>query len=711
MVTEAETIDEPGPRILYVNKAFTETTGYSKEETLGRSPRFLQGKRTDRKELDKIRNALTNNESVQVEIINYTKSGKEFWVNFSLIPIWKNNRITHFASIQRETTVKRNLLLLITSILDAIPEKVAFVDTQGKIKASNKEWKEYCYQSDKANTDYLEVCNETFGLTFGDVEIIGKGLKDVTSGKIEFFKKEIKHVAKTSQSFDILINPVNKVYPTDVVVLHIDITQRILSEERLQSSEEYYKSLFAHHPDAICSVDLEGKFTSVNDAVVNLTKIPKSKLLGSSFVSLIEDKSLKELLTLFNKVLQGEPQNLETEVLMKNGHSCFLNITSIPIKVNKKVTGLHSIIKDVTEAKQSQRKIAEVANRLTVILESITDGFFALDRNHRITYWNKEAERLMKIKREQVLGKDMFKSLQGYSSSIFERLKKTVEENIPAHYEEFYEPLGIWLEVSAYPSEEGLSAYFRDISVRKKTEEHIKAYNEQLEKTNHELDQFVYRASHDLRAPLVSILGLISIFRLEKNDEKKEEYLNLMVKSINKLDLFIQDIISYSKNSRTDLVVSKIDFNTLIDEVLENIKYMEEAKSIKISKELETDYDFYCDANRLNVILNNLISNAIRYHDHSKKDKHILIKLLQPEGSQIILRIEDNGTGIAKKDQGKIFEMFYRATQKNVGSGLGLYIVNENIKKLKGKIEVISEVGIGTTFLLTLPNLHEKPTT
>ncbi|MES2734014.1 MAG: PAS domain S-box protein, partial [Bacteroidota bacterium] len=108
MITEADLIDEPGPRIVYVNAAFTHITGYEPEEVLGRSPRMLQGPNTDRRELDKIRAALESKQTAKVELINYRKDGQEFWVDFSLVPVADSRGVvTHFVSIQRDTTQKR----------------------------------------------------------------------------------------------------------------------------------------------------------------------------------------------------------------------------------------------------------------------------------------------------------------------------------------------------------------------------------------------------------------------------------------------------------------------------------------------------------------------------------------------------------------------------------------------------------------------------
>ena len=246
-----------------------------------------------------------------------------------------------------------------------------------------------------------------------------------------------------------------------------------------------------------------------------------------------------------------------------------------------------------------------------------------------------------------------------------------------------------------------------DMTSIKESEEELQRYAQQLEKTNSELDQLVYKTSHDLRAPLVSVLGLINITLAEQDEHVRKEYLGLMAKSIKKLDSFILDIISFSKSARSEVVAEVIDFSSLINEVFDGLRYMEEAQSIDFRLQLEPVLDFCSDRKRLEIVLHNIVANAIRYKDPRKEASYITIKLKQNNPKLAVLTIEDNGIGIGKQHQEKIFNMFYRATDANVGSGLGLYIVKENLNKLKGNIKVNSVLGVGTSFQITLPSLRK----
>jgi signal transduction histidine kinase len=217
------------------------------------------------------------------------------------------------------------------------------------------------------------------------------------------------------------------------------------------------------------------------------------------------------------------------------------------------------------------------------------------------------------------------------------------------------------------------------------------------------LDRFVYSASHDLRAPLLSILGLINVTRIEKVEEEKTNCLNMMEKSIKKLDTFIQDIINYSRNKRLLINRDKIDFEALLNEVFKDLQYLKKSRSVERRIHVEANDEFYTDLRRLKIILYNIISNSIVYSATVREasvDVSVVVK-----GKFATIVVSDNGHGIPEIHIEKIFNMFYRASEEEAGSGLGLYLVKETIEMLEGNINVTSNTGRGATFTVTLPNL------
>jgi len=245
---------------------------------------------------------------------------------------------------------------------------------------------------------------------------------------------------------------------------------------------------------------------------------------------------------------------------------------------------------------------------------------------------------------------------------------------------------------------------------RKKAERTLRRQNEELIKINKELDSFVYSVSHNLRAPLMSVLGLINLVQLEnKNgDENIQKYFEMMQHSIHKLDDTLKEILDYSRNARSALNITEIDIKKMIEDSFERLKYMEGSDAIAKSIEISGNIPFYTDPYRLSVIINNLVSNAIKYRDASKDCNKLLVTAHITE-TYLELTFSDNGIGISREFHPKIFEMFYRATERSEGAGLGLYIVRETVDKLHGKISVESEIAQGATFKITLPNLKILP--
>jgi hypothetical protein len=232
----------------------------------------------------------------------------------------------------------------------------------------------------------------------------------------------------------------------------------------------------------------------------------------------------------------------------------------------------------------------------------------------------------------------------------------------------------------------------------------INEKNLSLKKTNEELDRFVYSTSHDLRAPLASILGLINLTELEDEEIPPNiaKYLQMMKERVNSLDGFIQDIIDYSRNSRVDIELSRVNFSKLIDDIILHNRYLENTQKVKIRSNIDFNKHLMLDRNRIARVLNNLVSNAIKYNDMGKDNPTVNINA-RLDNNTLIVTVVDSGKGIRDEIKDKVFNMFYRGTDKAQGSGLGLYIAREMVQKMKGKLEFTSQAGQGTSFTVSIP--------
>jgi signal transduction histidine kinase len=235
--------------------------------------------------------------------------------------------------------------------------------------------------------------------------------------------------------------------------------------------------------------------------------------------------------------------------------------------------------------------------------------------------------------------------------------------------------------------------------------EALQSQNAELIKINKELDSFVYSVSHNLRAPLMSVLGLLDLAKHENHSSSTslDQYFSMMETSIHKLDETVKEILDYSRNARQNLTIESIDLKKMIDDHFEKMRFMPGSDLISRTVIVNQQSPFFSDQYRLSVIFNNLISNAIKYSDPSK-EKPIIRILAEIRRDKVSLSFEDNGIGIEERYLTRVFDMFFRATEKNKGAGLGLYIVKEAVDKLKGSVIIESVVGKGTTFRIELPN-------
>lgn len=269
--------------------------------------------------------------------------------------------------------------------------------------------------------------------------------------------------------------------------------------------------------------------------------------------------------------------------------------------------------------------------------------------------------------------------------------------------ESTYEVIGV--PIKNNDTVEFAAMFATDITDRIISEEQLKSQNQNLRKVNEELDRFVYSASHDLKAPLSSLQGLISLLKIETDHELRDDYYEMMEKSIQRLDQFIRDIIDYSRNTRVELRNNKINVEELIHSVYEDLHYMVHAPEFKTSVSVNQPEAFFSDETRLRIIIRNLLSNALRYGYGKGSPKKIDVTG-KVDSTGLTIHIRDYGPGIAMEHHDNIFKMFYRANESSDGTGLGLYIVKETIEKMGGSVQMDTS-DKGTRFSLFIPNAEE----
>ncbi len=234
------------------------------------------------------------------------------------------------------------------------------------------------------------------------------------------------------------------------------------------------------------------------------------------------------------------------------------------------------------------------------------------------------------------------------------------------------------------------------------TRQNLKIKMEELQRTNDELNRFVYSTSHDLRSPLASVMGVLSLAKMEGSVIDPNGYMGMIESCINKMDFFIIKVIEYYKSVRVDESIEIIDLKKMANDSIDLCRMQN--PSIVFDVQVNQECEFKADSFRLSVILNNLISNAVKYQKPEELNPSVkLIISVKKKEADII--IEDNGVGIIEDHLNNVFQMFFRSNFSVKGLGIGLYIVKEALTKIGGEISVESTYGVGTRFRLMVPNM------
>ena len=483
----------------------------------------------------------------------------------------------------------------------------------------------------------------------------------------------------------------------------------------LESKDNIYHKAFRSAPMPLGIFRLRDcKVLEVNDAFLKLGGYSRQEIIGVSAFDLgfwIDDQDPLRI----GQFLKDSyfVHNLEIRFRIKNGRAIdtILNLDLVEVNGERCVV---AVAQDITGIKQTEARLKENEQLLVSINENLNEGIYRSTPKNGFIYVNKAFARMFGLTVEEAMAISPKKLYANESDR--ERITETLDSQgyLKNEQVQFLRRDGstFWGFLSSILTKDAngqqiFDGAIVDISDLKRSKLLLHEKNDELKKINAELDRFVYSASHDLRAPLTSLLGLVNVAMLENSNAELNNYLELMKGSVHKLDDLISDIIHFSRNARLDITPEPVHFENLLQETFDNLKYLPSASEVETIINIEPYVNFYSDPKRLRILFNNLISNAFRYHDSSKDSPFIKVQVgFAQKHTEII--VSDNGKGIHPEHVDKVFDMFFRATEDSQGSGLGLYIVKETVDKLQGTIHVESVAREGTTFTVRIPNLDHS---
>jgi signal transduction histidine kinase len=233
------------------------------------------------------------------------------------------------------------------------------------------------------------------------------------------------------------------------------------------------------------------------------------------------------------------------------------------------------------------------------------------------------------------------------------------------------------------------------------SEDVLQKKNDELKKANEELDRFIYSASHDLRAPISSLLGLVNLMKIGPREEQ-DQIMGMIEDRVKRMEAFTREVIDFERNARGPIQTTNVEVKRLVTDCFNRVRYAVGASRVELRLEMDENLTVLLDYERFRLVVENLLSNSVKYSNPTLPDAHVLVSAVRQNG-ELIMSVRDNGIGIAPEYRPRVFEMFFRAHESSEGSGLGLYIVKETLDKLGGQVELSSVQYEGTSVKVRIP--------
>jgi PAS domain S-box-containing protein len=489
------------------------------------------------------------------------------------------------------------------------------------------------------------------------------------------------------------------------VVVRRGLMQEAVNACPRQTAESSYPftELFEKLPIGVV-IHREGTVLYANAHAHTVAGAKPGQLIGMNALDFVHPDYSSGIGDRIRRVIAGKPVPMvEEKFICTDGRVIDVETMALPFTYNGKAA-VQVIFRDVTEKKQTEARVRRNEKLFAQLFQNVPMAVVMLDENGKVAQINHGFEQMFGYDKSELKGKNLndFIVPEDLRSEGID-LNNLITSNRVVSIESIRRHKAgnlinvILCGVPVILDNEAIGIYgvYVDITDRKKVEEELKIRNA-------ELDNFVYKVSHDLRAPLSSVLGLVNLSKLQGNTDNPLEYIELIGEKIHALDNFIGDVLSHSKNLKMEMSIGKVELHSIIEQTFKDLSYLKGARDTKRSIQIE-GIEFYSDHWRVSEIFRNLISNAIKYRRPDSDDSEIFIKI-NVDHLCADITFADNGIGIKDSSLKRIFEMFFRATDQGDGSGIGLYIVKNAVEKLGGQIKVASKPGHGTRFHILLPN-------
>jgi PAS domain S-box-containing protein len=743
----------------YVSPSVTDVLGYTPEEYAKNIDNIITDNSANMRIFQYTANTLKGIAQPTCEVEVRHKDGSLRYLDIDEVPLRnKEGKIIALEGIAHNITARkraedalRESRQQLVNILEFYPDATVVIDAQGRITAWNKAIEKL---TQVPAEDMLGKGNYEYALPFyGERRPI---LIDLALKADEDFEQ--KKYANLHRYGDSLVGEAYTphlpggrpyLYATASVLRDQngkvigaiesirDITDRKNTEDALRESKQQLTNILEFYPDATVVIDAQGRITAWNKAIEKLTQVPAEDMLGKGNYEyalpfygerrpILIDLALKtdedfEQKKYANLHRSGDTIAGEAYTPHLPGGSLYLYATASVLRdADGKVIGAIESIRDITDRKKAEDELKHERDFRRTLIESNPSYFVAMKADGTTIMMNASMLQALGYTRQEAVGKDYLTTFiperdRKVVHRVFQRILSSHEPVVATNRiltAAGEELLVEWRGRSIFKDNGELDYFFgigTDITARQKAEEKLQQTLEELKRSNRELEEFAYVASHDLQEPLRKIMTfgdrLKTKFK-DRLDEKGQDYLTRMQSAASRMQNLINDLLSYSRVTSKAKPFENVDLNLVIREVLEDLEVRINPAKDRI--EVPDLPVIEADPRQMHQLFHNLLSNALKFR---RPGQPSLVRIeCMTKDSSYTIRISDNGVGFDEKHAESIFGIFKRLHSRSEyeGTGVGLAICKKIVERHGGTIKASSPPGQGAVFTISLPLIQVR---
>jgi PAS domain S-box-containing protein len=634
----------------------------------------------------------------------------------------KEVRVAAFRDISQRKLYEKEIHTqksLFNTILNKLPIDIFIKDREGRYVFINQHMSQSLDMLPVevlGNTDFEIFSEETASRLATAEKKVWKSKKHISGEeKISYKDKSVhvlsgKIIVQTDEEAPLLLG------------YFIDITGRAKAEEELRAQETFIRQVLDTGPNLIFVKDIEGNFLMVNQATADLFGMDKEELMFQNNYQLHTQKEENEHFRKIDRqvIEQGITIELQEPFTKPNGETIWFHTIKKPLYLKDGSVQVLGMSQDITDQKKTLEKLKNSELKYRQLVEYTSDMIHGCDHKGYFIYVNPVACHVLGYTEEQLLGRHYSEFVLPEYIPILEAFfRKQYQEQIPDTYIEFKGITSkgeiIWVGQSVHMLMEGdrlkgFQTVARNITERKKVENELIHAKQEAEKSMRAKEQFLSVMSHEIRTPLNAVIGLTHLLLEENPLPEQIEQLQAIKFSADNLMVIINDILDFSKIESGKINFEQIDFETVsvFKGIQQSLNFKAEEKNLRLLFNVDKHIPAkLCgDPVRLNQILLNLVSNAIKFTEKGYVEVKARVLKQQAKGVTIEFIVSDTGIGIESDKLTAIFESFTQAssetTRKYGGTGLGLTITKRLIELQGGSIKVTSKLGMSSEFVFEL---------